>query len=352
MKTTLRLALPRLRELTADTTLRFALLDREHQILRSGELPVQELAQVVSPRHVQAILHTDDTVHVRTTVPPLSGARMDAAIVAIAEPLTLSAPEQLALAHSPREADGQATIVWADREPLSRAWQVLAQCGLGNVLFYPQALLDGEDGATDADTPEFWRRPAPAWSLNPPALRPAQSHASHWRGPLAWAGAATAVWLLGLNVYASRIADESTRLRHGMQQQVARAFPDIPVVLDPVKQATQRRDALRAGQGAMAESDLMPLALAAAQLLPETGRRVQKLDYEAGVLTLELEDDDAASARPDATPIEQASAQGLLLARTETGWRIERLGTRGDGSNARAASEPARLNIRQQGQPR
>ena len=352
MKTTLRLALPRLRELFADTVVPFALLDRDHQILRSGELAVHELAPALTPRSTQAILHAEDSVQVRVTVPPLSGARMEAAIIGIAEPLTLSAPESLALAHSPREPDGLSTIAWTERESLARAWKLLASCGLANVLFYPAAMLSTEAGIPESGTPGFWQQPAPAWSLNPPALRPAASSASHWRGPLAWTGAAAAVWLIGLNVHASRIADESARLRHGMQQQVAQAFPDIPVVLDPLKQATQRRDALRAGQGAVSESDFMPLALAAAQLLPDTRNRLQKLDYERGALSLALQEDDASTAAPDARPIEQAAAQGLLLARNDEGWRLERLGTTGDGQQAATSNNaPGRLRIRQQGRP-
>ena len=351
MKTTLRLLLPPLRAITADTVLRFALLDRDLRILRSGELAVHELAQAVQARHVQAFLDADDTVHVRVTVPPLSGARREAAIINIVEPLTLSAPEQLALACSPREADGQATLVWTEREPLARTWQLLMQSGLGQVQFYPLALLVPQDAATEPCSPEFWQRQAPAWSLNPPALRPAPDRASHWRAPLAWTAAATAVWLLGLNVHAARVADESTRLRQGMQQQVAQAFPELPVVLDPVKQATQRRDALRASQGAATTSDFVTLALAAAELLPDMGKHLQGLDFQDGVLRLVLQDDDGTKSLPDAAPIERAKAQDLRLSRTDTGWRIERLGAQDAARDTRSAG-PARLNIRQQGLPR
>lgn len=351
MKTTLRLILPPLRSLAADTVLRFALLDRDLKILRSGELAVHELAHAAPARHVQAILDADDTVHVRAIVPPLSGARKEAALINIVEPLTLSAPEQLALACSPREADGQATLVWTEREPLARAWQLLTQCGLGRVQFYPLAVLVPDEPPADTDSPEFWQCQAPAWSLNPPALRPAPGRAAHWRAPLAWTAAASAVWLLGLNVYAARVADENTRLRQGMQQQVAQAFPDIAVVLDPLKQATQRRDALRASQGTVATDDFMPLALAAADLLPDLGKRLQALDFKDGVLQLVLQDDDGTESLPDATPIERAKAQDLRLARTDTGWRIEKRVAQEAARDA-GGTEPTRLHWRQQGVPR
>ena len=397
MKTTLRLVLPRLRELNTHSALHFALLDRELKILRRGELPLDELAVALAPRFIQAILHPDDTVHVSVPVPPLAGARMEAAIAAIVEPLTLSAADQLAIAHGPRQADGHATLVWADRDPLARAWHAFVQAGLDQVCFYPYALVvpsageqealaghpaqglhpdiaghaavseaaDVENHATVSGAADvagrarvsdaacfpdaFWQHPAPAWSLNPQALRPAASRASHWRAPLLWAGAAAAVWLVGLNIYAARIAQESQTLRLGMQHQVAQAFPDMAVVLDPLKQATQRRDALRAAQGTVTDGDAIPLALAAAQLLPDTRNRVQKLHYDKGVLTLDLEEDDSAAA-PDARPVEQASAQGLALARTDGGWRIERI--RADAGNGAApeAGSPGRLRIRQGGQ--
>lgn len=374
MKTTLRLALPRLRELHTHSLLHFALLDREQHILRRGELPLDELAAVLAPRSVQAILHPDDTVQVSVPVPPLAGARMEAAIAALVEPLTLSAPEQLAIAHSPRQADGHATLVWADRDPLARAWQTFAQAGLDQVCFYPYDLVvpaaaghdaaprqappgrfhtDDADSAAGSEAVEipdaFWQQPVPAWSLNPQALRPAASRASHWRAPLMWTGAAAAVWLVGLNIYASRVAQESQNLRLGMQRQVAQAFPDMTVVLDPLKQATQRRDALRAAQGTVSDGDAIPLALAAAQLLPDTRNRVQTLRYDNGVLTLDLEEDDSAAA-PDARPIEQASAQGLALARTDGGWRIERIKPGAANAATPQAGSPGRLRIRQGGQ--
>jgi len=374
MKTTLRLVLPRLRELNAHSMLRFALLDREQQILRRGELPLDELSAVLGPRSIQAILHPDDTVHVCVPVPPLTGARMESAMAAIVEPLTLSAPEHLAIAHSARQADGQAILAWADRDPLARAWHAFAQAGLDQVCFYPHALVvpaADEPGADpgqawqatpsgevtiDAAQPDatdlpdaFWQHRVPAWSLNPQALRPAASRASHWRAPLIWVGAAAAVWLIGLNVYAARVAQETQRVRLGMQRQVAQAFPDMAVVLDPLKQATQRRDALRAAQGAVSEGDAMPLALAAAQLLPDTRNRLQKLHYDKGVLTLDLEEDDTVAA-PDARPIEQAKAQGLALARTDGGWRIARIEPGAAQASSPEGGTSGRLRIRQGGQ--
>src|SRR5690606_21651419 len=129
-----------------------------------------------------------------------------------------------------------------------------------------------------------WQGPAPAWSLALPALQPNRKGRTPWRRPAAWAAAAAAVWILGLNVHAWQLGREEAALRQRMAAQVKAAFPDIPVVLDPVRQAEQRRDALRAAGGEFGSSDFLPLALAAAQLLPAASNNVTALRYTPGEL--------------------------------------------------------------------
>src|SRR5690606_13627509 len=77
-------------------------------------------------------------------------------------------------------------------------------------------------------------------------------------------------------------------LQRDMRQAVTQAFPQIPVVIDPVRQAQNQRDALRLAQGVSADDDFMPLALAAAQALDFAQGHVRGLQYEDGVLTLTL----------------------------------------------------------------
>ncbi|VCU68675.1 GspL periplasmic domain protein [Pigmentiphaga humi] len=156
-----------------------------------------------------------------------------------------------------------------------------------------------------------WQGPAPGWSLALPALQPHRRGRSPWRGPIAWAAGAAAVWLLGLNVHAWQLGREETALRQRMTAQVKAAFPDLPVVLDPVRQAEQRRDALRAAGGEFGTTDFLPLALAAAQLLPEASNNLKELRYATGELRLRLADDAigmVATNAPAAAP-EPATSQ-------------------------------------------
>ncbi|GAA5235095.1 type II secretion system protein GspL [Verticiella sediminum] len=168
-----------------------------------------------------------------------------------------------------------------------------------------------------------WGASLPAWSLALPALRPRRMQASTWRRPLAWAAAAAALWLLGLNLHAARLSREADAVRAQMAAAVRAAFPDIPVVLDPLRQATQRRDALLAAVGDRVADDVVTLALAGARLLP-AGAQVDRLHYEDGVLAVStvgdvgaraLDPDTAARARDLDLEIEQRDGTWLLRPR-------------------------------------
>ncbi|OVZ42511.1 type II secretion system protein, partial [Pseudomonas aeruginosa] len=72
-------------------------------------------------------------------------------------------------------------------------------------------------------------------------------------------------------------------------QRVQQAFPELPVVLDPLRQARERRDAYLAGK---ADGDAVPglaaLLHGAGEAMPFLAGRLQRLDYHAGELDLEL----------------------------------------------------------------
>ncbi len=155
-----------------------------------------------------------------------------------------------------------------------------------------------------------WRGPKPGWSLALADLRPRQQSRSPWFRPLAWAAAAAAVWLLGLNVHAWQLGREEVALRQRMTAQVKAAFPDLPVILDPLRQAEQRRDALRAAGGTFGDSDFLPLALASTQLLPQASSNVVTLSFSSGELRLRLVDDAIGMiSKTVAPPAPQAQIQ-------------------------------------------
>src|SRR5690606_16972037 len=123
-----------------------------------------------------------------------------------------------------------------------------------------------------------WLAPNPGWSLAVPQLAPRQR--SRWRATMGWIAGAMAIWIVGLNLYASQLKHETQQLKDRMERDVRDAFPDIPVILDPVRQAQQGRDALRTGQGGSTGTDLLSLARIAAQVLPFAADAVDLFVYQ------------------------------------------------------------------------
>ncbi|QEI08488.1 general secretion pathway protein GspL [Pigmentiphaga aceris] len=332
MRHLLRVALPPLRELGPHTVLPFVLLDRARTVLRSGALALDAIAAAMPGVRIEAVLDAGDSVQGTVTVPPLRGPRLDAAVRGAVEPMVLGDPDALAVGHGPRDEAGRVDVAWTDRAQLLRAWQLFADARLDVVGWIPLACLD-ETGNTvsplrDA-TDARWQAASPGWSLADASLRPRGGGHAPWRRALAWSGVAAAVWILGLNVYAAQRSAEADRLRSDMRRQLASAFPDIPVIVDPVRQATQRRDTLRAAQGALTESDFLPLSLAATQAFDFAGDQILRLRYTAGT-TSELRITPAAglTVPPAARLARQAAAFGLLAAAADDGWVVRR-GTAG-----------------------
>lgn len=333
MKNFIRLALPRVATLTPDTSLPYVLLDRQHTVLRSGELPAAALAAGMPTRQTQVVLHPADVVHTQVIAPPLTAARLTTAVHALIEPMVLTSPDDLAIGHGARQADGTVQVAWTARAPLARTWALLADAGLQVTGFYPTAhVVPEDDGKSETalalPADDRWRHPAPAWSLAVTALRPATRGDGRWRPAMIAGAAAALVWIVGLNIYAGQLGGEARALTGTMQRKVTQAFPDIGIVIDPLKQAQQRRDTLRTAHGTARDDDFLPLAQAAASLLPQAAHRVERLSYRKGSLAIELEGDDGTGA-PDAGLAQRATAMGLTLTREDTGWRLARLDATG-----------------------
>jgi len=392
LKTILRLELPTLQALTPGSLIEFALLDRQHTVLRTGEMSLSEIAGAVPGYRVEAILHPGDTIVTTVTVPPLPPHRMGAAVAGAVEPMLLGEIETLAVAHGARHADGTVAVAWGPREHLARALAVLADVGLSAdaLLPAPLALAQTENGwtaavrdgylivrsgpesgycwAIDTVTPQQdgaepaaaalllamepalpaavawvppvpigwiapeavesrtlpaearWSGVAPSWSLALADLQPRHAGRSRWRKPLIWTAAAAAVWLLGLNVHAWQLSREEQALRQRMVAQVKAAFPDLPVIVDPLKQAEQRRDALRTADGKFGSSDFLPMSLAAADALPQAASNLTAVSYADAELRLKLVDDGigmvGAAAVTGSTPGAGAPPRRLSLQRT------------------------------------
>lgn len=327
LKNILRIALPALAEFGEDSPLPYAWFDRRGRCARQGELALRALGHAYPQASCEAVLHPEDVIATTVQIPAVARARYAAAVQGALEPLVLSDLDALAIGHGPRAADGSVPLAWAAREPVRRAWGLLNAQGLrAHALIAPQTLgLDTAAPLRDPADPR-WLAPSPSWSLAMPQLAPAR--ASRWRPAWRWGAAAAAVWIGGLNLYASQLQSEADALRDGMRRQVLAAFPDLPVVLDPARQAQQGLEALQASRGSASAADFLPLARAVAQTLPFAADKVARLTYADQALTLQLADAGEQSQRVAETPalIQQAAALGLKLERADTDhtWRIVR----------------------------
>ena len=343
VKNVLRVALPPLSAWSDTTPLAYAWLDRQGRVARGGTLAAAALASAFPHARVQAILHPDDVIVAGITVPAVPGNRYAAAVRGTLEGLVLGDLDALAVGHGGRAADGTVIAAWTAREALRSAWQRLSAAGLAVQAFYP--LQVWSDTPATAQPPALhdihdprWQVPGPGWSLALPQLAPKRP--SRWRGAAAWLAAAAAVWIVGLNFYAAQLEGEAQQLRLRMERDVRDAFPDIPVVLNPVRQAQQGRDALRAGQGDALDSDFLSLARVAAQVLPFAADAVDHLAYRDDMLTLRLHNGPAGNANAANTTnpanaadrladtaaiLQRAAALGARVERDDSGaWRILR----------------------------
>ncbi|OZI78335.1 type II secretion system protein GspL [Bordetella genomosp. 2] len=337
VKNVLRVALPRLAEWADSTPLAYAWIDRQGRVARGGSLAAAPLAAAFPHARVQAILHPDDVIVAALTVPAVPASRHAAAVHGALEGLVLGELDTLAVGHGGRAADGSVTAAWMAREPLRAAWQRLSAAGLAVQAFYPlQVWSDMPDTAQPAPLHDIgdprWQAPGPGWSLAVPDLAPRRP--SRWRGAAAWLGVAAAVWIAGLNLYALQLQRETQDLRSAMERDVRDAFPGIPVVLDPLRQAERGRDALLAGQGDASGDDFLSLARVAAQALPFAADAVDRMTYRDATLTLRLhaapagQDTAAATDRLAETSaiLQRASALGARIERDDGGdWRIMRV---------------------------
>ncbi|NYT78665.1 general secretion pathway protein GspL [Alcaligenaceae bacterium] len=316
MRQHLRLALPPLSCLTLESPLAFAIVEGDGRLVRAGQLPLQQLGEQAGARPVYAVLYGDDAVVTTITVPPVPASRLNAAVIGSIEPMALSDLMQLCIAHGKRAPDGKVNVAWTNRRPLQDAWSLLAKAGLNIVAFVPHQLalpVNDPDPERPLGLPAGprWLAPLPGWSLAIDALRPA-SGLGRWRKALAWSAVAAAIWVLGLNWYAAQLKGQAEALRQSMQHAVAQAFPQIPVIIDPVRQAQQQRDALRLSQGTATDDDFMALAQATAQVLDFAQGHVLAMHYDKGVLTLTLTEGYTAPAN-EAALAQAASVRQLFL---------------------------------------
>jgi general secretion pathway protein L len=334
-----------------------------------GTLPLAAVAARFHAKRVEVCLHPGDVPAASFALPPLAGRRLRAAVLGAIEPCALQPLEGLVAGFGPRGADGHVPAAWIARDAMDGWVRLLRQHGLamrelrlpaaflpcpaegwvasridqwlvvrtGRDQGFTQWLPEGMDraaglaahagegaalpvvrwvGAEDGGADARWSGEGWGWSL-PAGESDAGRAGAMPAGPLiAWSALAVIVWLAGLNIYASHLAAQGQALKRQMAARVKAAYPDIPIVVNPLQQARQQKAALAAGAPASAGSgDLAGLMRGASTLLAQSSAgQVQGLRYTAGELRIRWRDGGAPGA--DALHALQAQAK-------EQGWALD-----------------------------
>ncbi|MBA0446346.1 type II secretion system protein GspL [Stenotrophomonas maltophilia] len=378
MSVQLRVRLPALEHLRADSTVEWAQMHKGG-VLAHGREGLAVLGQRHPQAEVLACLDPQDLILLELQLPPLSDRRLQAALQGEVEAMLLDDLQEVALAHGAQAADGTVPVAWLGQQAVLQAQQLLASCALQLQALYPTPLLmpwqngqatlqaDGEHllvrcgrdrgfvqwcGGRDTaavlqslatrlqqsgvqavqwidSVPSAWPEnlpatvvaherqacgPVPAWSLPLPGL-------SRQAPRLAIGLALAAVLLaaLGLQLQVSRWRIEGEALQQDMARQFSARFPEITDVVDPVLQA---RRALAVPLPAPPLPPLQRQVAGTLQAVPELAGQVRSLHYQPGQLDMEL-DADAQALADDPQRLEHwqqaVQAQGLQLAREAGG---------------------------------
>jgi len=335
----LRIGLPPLDQLSAESEVKFVWLDRGVVVAEGHESLIQ------LSKHRQAaecFLHPRDSLLTSLELPPLPAAKTAAAVACAAQALILGPLEHMHVAHGPRDSDGRVHVAWVSKAGLER----LAQLPLKLRGLYPapyalpvgaSALDEGylltrdslQQGAVHplgqqaldvplVDAAQRWSGPTPAWGLHGHLSQPA---GGGWGRALGCVALAAVVWTVGLNLYAARQADEGQRLKALMSQQVRQAFPELPVVLNPLQQARQQLTARQTGAAADPGQRFPSLLQLVGSHLPFMVGSVDTLTFEQGRLHLELLADSRSPAAEGEWQAALAQA-GFAATRDDRGWSI------------------------------
>ena len=375
--TLLRVALPPLEHLTASTEFEFARLDRRGCVEQTGVSTFLQLGQQTRSQAVECFLHPADSVMTSIELPPLSATRVRAAVGCAAQALILGDGERMHVAHSQRDSNGQVHMSWMPKVELDRLARLLEQHRLTLRGLYPAPyrlalppagqisasvledhlllrrsteqgaveplmqdrladfLADGDkvhwigegvrtDSLEEQSPALHWSGVVPSWGLHA-GIRQAQTGPRGWGRALACCALALAVWVIGLNVYAAREARQGQQLKAQMAQRVKQAFPELPVILNPLQQARQQLAARQQGTADDPAQVFNRLVLQAGSTMPFMVGSVQRLVFVDGALQLSL----LAEARRSGSDKDWQAAlaqAGISISAADGGWVLRPAG--------------------------
>lgn len=286
MKNVLRLYLDSSSGLAGAPVLDFVLRDRRGQVLRRGSAPLEELREQGLARAVELILPPDLATTTQIRIPAVSAARRAAVVNSAVEPLCLSPLEQVWVACGRRLETGLADVAWAERAHLLALGEQARVAGLSVSGVYAWSERHAQDRAGQGDAVQV-----SDCSLLMPDMAAQGGQAAFVRLAL-WALAAVLAWALVWQQQARSLRQEVRSLRTQMEQSLRQTLPQLPVVVAPLVQARQHRDALLGERGG-APALFDRLLLGAAAQWPSLEGRVRALNFKDGALGLVLASDAA-----------------------------------------------------------
>lgn len=382
----IRVLLPALRLLAAETPLPYALRDGKTWLRSATPRSLAALSERHRGARVTAYVHPEDMALASANLPPLTPARLKIAAAGAVEPLALGDPDALLIAHGLRSADGEVSLAWISREQAAQA-QALIECnGLVAATLAPAPLwlprtpegwtlsqLDdcvllraGQDQASAhaiaradaaADAPgvpallrelaagapasTVWIGETPVWW--PPDRAVVQGRefdggvdeASAWGLPLARRGRGDSpswrgplMWAaIAAAVWIGGLQLHAGRLERAAGELRAQVHERVKQVFPAVTAVTdplrQVRQQLQGGAATQAgQAEFAFLLGAARRHLAQAGSEVGSLRYAEGALDVEL----APGARLDAATdgIKAAAKEGVAIETLASGWRLRR----------------------------
>ncbi len=361
MSALLRMALPPLAQLSADSVVDCAWLNRQGALVEQCQQPLRELCTMLQGKPLELCLHPEDSLLTCIEMPPLPPARMGDAVRCAAENLLLGSVDSLHVVNGPRSATGQVQLAWLERAALLRVLKLLQHHGLqprglyAAPCFLPlaeqdhcTALVLDDQLLVREDLQRAWvhplveegseqlrerlvqwapsqlaNGPVPAWNLLHGIEYRARA-SQHWGRAITSCAVAALVWTVGLNLYAGQMADEGQALKAQMVSRVKQVFPQLPMVLNPLQQARQQRDARLNGALADGPVNFAALVQQSAGHLAFMAGAVETLDFDGSELRLISRQ--AARKPPADSAWQTALAQAGIQAELANGqWTLRRL---------------------------
>ncbi len=367
----LRLWMPPMAELRADSEIPFDFLDKHRRVQHRATSTVPRL-----PRNAdcELVLHPSDVVILEIRPPKLSGSKLAKALPSLVEERLIGDVDSIHVVATPRAPHGTAVAAAVDRALLRRTldlferlkrrvvsvvpapfalsyaadrWRVRIVDGAGSVrtgpasgasfenkydvpveleLLIKQAVVPPAfievDGDCDAGV---WsqalgvpvKQVPPETTAPPPMLDLLQfqfavglTDWSRWRMTALLVIVLSVVMLAGLNLHAWKLRSEEQVLRERMASIVKDVIPGVSVVLDPMVQVRQRVDQLRIGAG-IKSAEFLSIALDLAVIVDSNS--VQGFEYRNKVLNVEFVDGVVDAEQMRRELISRASDAGLTM---------------------------------------